>query len=243
MLGLRERRAHERSRGARLVPGPARPRRRSRRLQAGRAGAARAAGRSSPPGPGSARRRSRGSGGRDGGARRARGVTPTSRRGPSSRSRCCAGSWRATAARAGSACCPARGCTTSTASCARRGHGDEPAWLAEELRAGDPAAAISRAALEGRSARLRRGPRPLRVGATAPRRGTSRCARSPRAACSSAAGSRPRILPWLRRPPFLAAFLAKGRLRPLLEDMPVARHPGRPGGARRARPAARGGGP
>ena len=34
-------------------------------------------------------------------------------------------------------------------------------------------------------------------------------------------GIAPRILPWLARPPFLAAFLAKGRLRPLLEDVPV----------------------
>ena len=32
-----------------------------------------------------------------------------------------------------------------------RGHGEEPAWLAEEIRTGDPAAAISRAALAGRS--------------------------------------------------------------------------------------------
>ena len=32
-----------------------------------------------------------------------------------------------------------------------RGHGEEPAWLAEEIRTGDPAAAISHAALAGRS--------------------------------------------------------------------------------------------
>ncbi|HEX8282739.1 MAG TPA: glucokinase [Pyrinomonadaceae bacterium] len=32
-----------------------------------------------------------------------------------------------------------------------RGHFEEPAWLAEEIRAGDPSAAISRAALAGRS--------------------------------------------------------------------------------------------
>ena len=32
-----------------------------------------------------------------------------------------------------------------------RGHGEEPAWLADEIRAGDPTAAISRAALAGRS--------------------------------------------------------------------------------------------
>ncbi|HWS86975.1 MAG TPA: glucokinase [Pyrinomonadaceae bacterium] len=32
-----------------------------------------------------------------------------------------------------------------------RGHGEEPAWLAEEIRSGDPTAAISRAALAGRS--------------------------------------------------------------------------------------------
>ena len=32
-----------------------------------------------------------------------------------------------------------------------RGHGEEPAWLAEEIKTGDPTAAISRAALAGRS--------------------------------------------------------------------------------------------
>jgi glucokinase len=32
-----------------------------------------------------------------------------------------------------------------------RGHGEEPAWLAEEIRTGDPSAAISRAALAGKS--------------------------------------------------------------------------------------------
>lgn len=32
-----------------------------------------------------------------------------------------------------------------------RGHGEEPAWLAEEIRTGDPTAAISRAALAGKS--------------------------------------------------------------------------------------------
>ena len=32
-----------------------------------------------------------------------------------------------------------------------RGHGEEPAWLAEEIRTGDPSAAISHAALAGRS--------------------------------------------------------------------------------------------
>jgi glucokinase len=32
-----------------------------------------------------------------------------------------------------------------------RGHGEEPAWLAEEIRTGDPTAAISRAALAGQS--------------------------------------------------------------------------------------------
>jgi glucokinase len=32
-----------------------------------------------------------------------------------------------------------------------RGHGEEPAWLAEEIRTGDPTAAIARAALAGKS--------------------------------------------------------------------------------------------
>jgi glucokinase len=101
------------------------------------------------------------------------------------------------------------------------GHGDEPAWLAEELAAGDPAAAISRAALEGRSA-LCAAALDLFVSALGAEAGNLALRVLATGGVFLGGGIAPRILPWLRRPPFLEAFLAKGRLRPLLEDVPVA---------------------
>jgi glucokinase len=96
----------------------------------------------------------------------------------------------------------------------------EPAWLADALREGPPAPVISRAALEGRSELCARaldtfvaiygaeaGNLGLRVLATA--------------GVYVGGGIAPQILPALQRPGFLEAFRAKGRLRPLLEAMPV----------------------
>jgi glucokinase len=97
---------------------------------------------------------------------------------------------------------------------------DEPAWLAEELRAGDPAAAISRAALAGRSD-LCAEALDLFASVYGAEAGNLALRALATAGVYVGGGIAPRILPWLRRPPFLAAFLAKGRLRPLLEGTPV----------------------
>ena len=56
---------------------------------------------------------------------------------------------------------------------------------------------------------------------TAPRPATWRSRRWRSAACSSAAGSRRRMISFLRDGRFVAAFRAKGRLMPLLERIPV----------------------
>jgi glucokinase len=100
------------------------------------------------------------------------------------------------------------------------GRGDEPAWLADELRAGDPAAAISNAALEGRSG-LCAAALDLFVSVLGAEAGNLALRVLATGGVYVGGGIAPRILPWLQRPPFLAAFLDKGRLRPLLEDIPV----------------------
>jgi glucokinase len=96
----------------------------------------------------------------------------------------------------------------------------EPAWLAEELRAGDPAAAISDAALAGTS-ELCAEALDLFASVYGAEAGNLALRALAAGGVYVGGGIAPRILPWLRRPPFLAAFLAKGRLRPLLEDTPV----------------------
>jgi len=100
------------------------------------------------------------------------------------------------------------------------GQGEEPAWLAEALRAGDPPAVISGAALEGRSPLCDRaldmfvtllgseaGNLALKVAATG--------------GVYLGGGIAPRILDRLRRPGFLQAFRSKGRMQELLEAMPI----------------------
>lgn len=100
------------------------------------------------------------------------------------------------------------------------GEGGEPAWLTEELRSGDPAAAISAAALEGRSPVCAEA-LDLFVSVLGAEAGNLALRTLAKGGVYLGGGIAPRILPWLARPPFLAAFLAKGRLRPLLEAVPV----------------------
>lgn len=95
-----------------------------------------------------------------------------------------------------------------------------PAWLAEQMHSGDAAAAIAGAALSGSDAicvetmdrfvhlyGAEAGNLALKV-----------------MSCGGlyiGGGIAPKILPLLQRGEFLAAFLNKGRMRPLLEAMPV----------------------
>jgi glucokinase len=100
------------------------------------------------------------------------------------------------------------------------GAGEEPAWLRESLRQGDPSAVISRAALEGRSPLCARaldlfaalygaeaGNLALKVMATG--------------GVFLGGGIAPKILRKLQEPGFREAFVAKGRMRSLLEAIPV----------------------
>ena len=95
-----------------------------------------------------------------------------------------------------------------------------PAWLVDEMRAGDVAAAIANAALSGRDeicletlswfVRL--------YGAEA---GNLALKVMSRGGLYLAGGIAPKILPLLQTRAFLAAFHHKGRMQPLLEAMPV----------------------
>ena len=99
-------------------------------------------------------------------------------------------------------------------------HATAPQWLNEEMRSGDAAAAITDAALSGRDeicvetldwfVRL--------YGAEA---GNLALKVMSRGGLYLGGGIAPKILPLLQGATFLEAFLNKGRMRPLLEAMPV----------------------
>ncbi|TAN79898.1 MAG: glucokinase [Gallionella sp.] len=99
-------------------------------------------------------------------------------------------------------------------------HADTPQWLADEMQSCDAAAAIADAALSGRDeicaetlnwfVRL--------YGAEASNLALKVMSRG---GLYLAGGIAPKILPLLQNGAFLDAFLNKGRMRPLLEAMPV----------------------
>lgn len=95
-----------------------------------------------------------------------------------------------------------------------------PGWLAEELAAGDPAAAISKAALEGRD-EIAAEALDLFVRGLGAEAGNLALKVMATAGVYLGGGIAPKILPRLRQPAFLEAFRAKGRMQPLLEAMPV----------------------
>jgi glucokinase len=98
--------------------------------------------------------------------------------------------------------------------------GRAPDWLTDELASGDPAAAIARAGLErtdavcdetlGRFVRY--------FGAEAGNHALKLMARG---GVYVTGGIAPKILPRLQEGAFIEAFLDKGRMRPLVADMPV----------------------
>ncbi len=100
------------------------------------------------------------------------------------------------------------------------GRGEQPAWLAEEMRQGDPAPVISRNALAGKSP-LCEMALDLFVELYGAEAGNLALKLLATGGVYIGGGIAPRILPKLRAPAFLEAFLAKGRMRPLLESMPL----------------------
>lgn len=100
------------------------------------------------------------------------------------------------------------------------GRWEEPLWLREELRAGDFAAVISRAGLEGRSA-LCTHALDLFVSIYGAEAGNLALKLLATGGVFVGGGIAPKNLAKLREGSFIAAFLDKGRLRPLLEAIPV----------------------
>jgi glucokinase len=100
------------------------------------------------------------------------------------------------------------------------GRGDEPAWLGEAMRQGDPSAAISTAGLEGRC-RLCVIALDVFVSFYGAEAGNLALKTMATGGVYAGGGIAPRIIAKLQGPRFMAAFTAKGRMRPLMEAMPV----------------------
>lgn len=100
------------------------------------------------------------------------------------------------------------------------GRGEEPRWLAEEISEGEPAAVISTTALAGRSALCSEALH-LFVALYGSESGNLALKALAAGGVYIGGGIAPKILPRLRGPAFVNAFLSKGRMRPLLEAMPV----------------------
>ena len=100
------------------------------------------------------------------------------------------------------------------------GRGEEPSWLADEISAGEPAAVISAAALSGRSDLCSEALN-LFVALYGAESGNLALKVMATGGVFVGGGIAPKILARLRGPAFVRAFVAKGRMRPLLEAMPV----------------------
>jgi glucokinase len=101
-----------------------------------------------------------------------------------------------------------------------KGCGDEPAGFAEQLAQGDKAAAISNAALGG-SNRLAEQALDLWISVYGAEAGNLALKTMATGGIFLGGGISPKILPKLTGPLFMRAFLEKGRLRSLLENIPV----------------------
>jgi glucokinase len=100
------------------------------------------------------------------------------------------------------------------------GKDEEPPWLAELTRHGDPAPVISQLAMEGRSP-LCSHALELFVSLYGAEAGNLALKIMATGGVFLGGGIAPRIASKLKEPDFMNAFSAKGRMRPLLQDMPV----------------------
>lgn len=98
--------------------------------------------------------------------------------------------------------------------------GEEPAWLAEEMRSGDPAAAVSMAAQAGKSP-LAEAALDLFVRIYGAEAGNLALKIMAIGGMYIGGGIAPKILPKLKEGSFLESFLAKGRMQDLLSAIPV----------------------
>jgi glucokinase len=100
------------------------------------------------------------------------------------------------------------------------GRGTEPPWLTDEMSHADPAAAISRAALNG-SCALCEQALDLFVSVYAAEAGNLALKLMATGGVFLGGGIAPKMLPKLSGPLFMRAFLGKGRMQALLEAIPV----------------------
>jgi glucokinase len=100
------------------------------------------------------------------------------------------------------------------------GKGKVPDWLSEEMKKKDPAPAISRAALAGKCALCEQA-LDIFVAVFGAEAGNMALKIKATGGVFLAGGIAPKILTKLATPIFLQAFLAKGRLRNLVEIMPI----------------------
>lgn len=96
-----------------------------------------------------------------------------------------------------------------------------PDWLAEEISTGDPAAAVSTAAMEGKDATCEQA-LDIFISVFGAEAGNLALKLKATGGVFLAGGIAPKILAKLSSPLFLEPFLAKGRLRPLMDIMPVS---------------------
>ncbi len=100
------------------------------------------------------------------------------------------------------------------------GRGEEPAWLAEQMRQQDPGAVISQAAMSGKS-ELCVQALDLFVSLYGAESGNLALKVLATGGVYLGGGIAPKIIGKLQDPIFLNAFTAKGRLKPLLQAIPV----------------------
>jgi glucokinase len=100
------------------------------------------------------------------------------------------------------------------------GRGEEPAWLAKEISGDHPSAAISKAALSGKS-ELAVKALDLFVSIYGAEAGNVALKFMAVGGLYVGGGIAPKIIEKVKGPHFMEAFLAKGRLRPVLEAIPV----------------------
>jgi glucokinase len=100
------------------------------------------------------------------------------------------------------------------------GHGEEPDWLTHEMQQQDPSAVISQAALSGTNILCRQA-LDLFVVLYGAEAGNMALKIMATAGVYIGGGIAPKIIRKLTDSTFMAAFVAKGRLKPLLQQIPV----------------------
>jgi len=100
------------------------------------------------------------------------------------------------------------------------GKGEEPPWLAEQMRQNDPSPVIAENALNGKSPLCRQALE-LFVSLYGAEAGNLALKVMATGGVYLGGGIAPKIISKMKEPEFMNAFTAKGRMRPLLQDIPV----------------------